>query len=167
MTNNKVVTAFIGLGSNLANPFKQIEKAIDALKSIDEIEVVQRSRMYLSKPAETDVYQPDYLNAVLKIKTSLPAEAVLDVCMSIEEKQGRIRTGEVNGPRIIDLDLLLFGDEVINTEKLIVPHPRMKKRGFVLAPLADVAPDIVFPDDGTRIIDHFVPENASSSYWGV
>ena len=138
--------AFIGLGSNLQNPQRQIEKAIDSLTKAKDVEFISCSSLYISKPLLNMPY-PDYLNSVCKIKTKLSAIDLLDLCQSIENKQHRVR--EIHwGPRTIDLDILLFGDEVYNNDRLKIPHPEMVNRCFVLLPLYEIAPKLQIPTFG-------------------
>ena len=141
--------AYIGIGSNLQDPVAQVRAAFRALDMIDATRVVARSSLYRSAPVG-DTDQPDFVNAVAGIETELDAHALLAGLLSIEQTRGRVRT-RAHGPRILDLDLLLFGDERIETAQLVVPHPRMHERGFVLIPLTEIAPDIVIPGKGTAI----------------
>ena len=131
-----MIRVFIGLGSNLAEPVAQIKKAIEELVKLDKVKVVQSSPLYMSKPMGPQD-QPDFVNAVIELETSLSAEKLLDECQAIENKQGRVRKQHW-GPRTLDLDILLYGDEVINTERLTVPHRGIAQRNFVLYPLNDI-----------------------------
>lgn len=143
--SNSLVTAFIALGSNINNPKQQILDALQALSSIAEIHHIQTSALYQSTPLGKEA-QPDYINAVAAYETELSAHDLLTVLQAIEKQQGRTRTTKRWGPRTLDLDLLLYGSHVISTPRLIVPHPEMFKRNFVLYPLADIAPDLIMPD---------------------
>lgn len=126
----------IGIGSNLGDPRANVRAAFDALSQIGEI--VARSRLYRSKPwGRTD--QPDFCNAVVIVETSLRPRPLLDALKALEAELGRV-PGERWGPRLIDLDILLYGDERIDEPNLHVPHPRLYERGFALVPLAEVAP---------------------------
>jgi len=136
---NKVI-AYVGLGSNLESPSRQIDQAIQSLKSLPQIHFITASRHYQSKPVGPQD-QPDFINAVVKLETSLTPQELLAACQKIEIQQGRVRT-QKRGPRTIDLDILLYGDHVINTEDLIVPHPEMMHRDFVLKPLRQIAPEL-------------------------
>lgn len=139
------VRAYIGLGSNLADPASQLQKAVEALRNLPQSRLTALSRIYRSRPmGPTD--QPDYLNAVAMLDTTLEADKLLDALQAIEKEQGRVRGPQRWGPRTLDLDLLLYGAECIATERLQVPHPGIAERNFVLYPLADVAPDLVLPD---------------------
>ncbi len=137
------VRAYIGLGSNQQNPLLQIHNALIALKQIPQTELAGYSRLYRSKPIGP-VDQPDFVNAVAAIDTCLDAHALLSELQSIEQQQGRVRNGVRWGPRTLDLDLLLFGDEQFNTGRLTVPHPGLLQRDFVLYPLYEIAPDLQF-----------------------
>lgn len=134
---------FIALGSNLGARDKNLERAIELLKSSD-VEVRQQSKFYNTAPVGGPEEQPDFLNAVVSVKTEKTAFELLAICGEIENKLGRVRI-EVNGPRVIDLDLLLFGDQVIKTDSLCLPHPRMHERLFVLEPLTEIAPEAWHP----------------------
>ena len=127
---------FIGLGSNLDEPLLQLENAIESLKIIKDSEVINVSGFYRSQPMGPQD-QPDYINAVAEMKTTLSAEQLLNALQKIENEQGRVRVQRW-GARTLDLDILLFGDEVINTERLTVPHNGIKERNFVLYPLNDL-----------------------------
>jgi len=138
---------YIGLGSNLDNPAAQLSKAITRLEDLPASDYLKCSAYYQSKPVGPQD-QPDYVNAVAMLDTDLTALTLLDHLHAIEDQQGRVRGGERWGPRILDLDLLLYGDEQINEDRLIVPHPEMHKRGFVLYPLSEIAPDLEIPGRG-------------------
>ena len=154
-----VIRAYIGLGSNLNRPAKQIERAFELLAELPDTELVSRSSLYRSEPMG-DIEQPDFVNAVAKIATSLDAFALLANLQQIEDRQGRIR-GERWGPRVLDLDLLVYGDEQIQSESLIVPHPGIGQRNFVLLPLREVEPDLTIPGLA-RISEIVVDETAPS-----
>lgn len=138
-----VVRAYIGLGSNLAEPLVQLHQAIDALRGIPSSHLLCVSSFYRSLPMGPQE-QPDYLNAVAVLNTSLEPEALLDAMQAIELTQGRVRDIRW-GPRTLDLDLLLYGNRVIDTERLQVPHVGLFQRNFVLYPLQEVEPELVFP----------------------
>lgn len=135
--------AYIGLGSNLNNPKQQIKDALIALNQTQDIEVVGLSSLYQSKPVDNS-NQPDYLNAVCKINTHLTALELLYVCQEIEEKQHRVREKKW-GARTIDLDIIVYGAQVIASKQLVVPHPEMMNRHFVLVPLYEIEPDLKVP----------------------
>jgi len=137
--------AYIAIGSNLASPLEQVNAAVQALGDIPQTRVVALSSFYRTPPLGPQD-QPDYLNAAIALDTALNAEALLENTQRIELQQGRVRKEERWGPRTLDLDIMLFGDAVINTERLTVPHYDMKRRGFMLWPLFEIAPDLIFPD---------------------
>ena len=139
------VRAYIGLGSNLGDPLAQLRSAVKALAQLPGSRLTAVSRFYRSSPMGPSD-QPDYLNAVAMLDTRLGAEQLLDALQAIEQAQGRVRGPERWGPRTLDLDLLLYGAECIDSERLQVPHPGIAERGFVLYPLADIAPELVLPD---------------------
>ncbi|HAF53096.1 MULTISPECIES: 2-amino-4-hydroxy-6-hydroxymethyldihydropteridine diphosphokinase [Leclercia] len=137
--------AYIAIGSNLASPLEQVNAAVLALGDIPHTRVVALSSFYRTPPLGPQD-QPDYLNAAIALETALSAEALLDNTQRIELQQGRVRKEERWGPRTLDLDIMLFGDAQIHTERLTVPHYDMKRRGFMLWPLFEIAPDLTFPD---------------------
>ncbi|EPR0412130.1 2-amino-4-hydroxy-6-hydroxymethyldihydropteridine diphosphokinase [Enterobacter asburiae] len=137
--------AYIAIGSNLASPLEQVNAAVQALGEIPQSKIVAVSSFYRTPPLGPQD-QPDYLNAAVVLETALDAETLLDNTQRIELQQGRVRKAERWGPRTLDLDIMLFGHETINTERLTVPHYDMKNRGFMLWPLFEVAPDLIFPD---------------------
>ncbi|HFV9237771.1 2-amino-4-hydroxy-6-hydroxymethyldihydropteridine diphosphokinase [Enterobacter mori] len=137
--------AYIAIGSNLASPLEQVNAAVHALGEIPRSRIVAVSSFYRTPPLGPQD-QPDYLNAAVVLDTALDAETLLDNTQRIELQQGRVRKAERWGPRTLDLDLMLFGNEIINTERLTVPHYDMKNRVFMLWPLFEVAPDLTFPD---------------------
>ena len=137
--------AYIAIGSNLASPLEQVNAAVQALGEIPQSRIVAVSSFYRTPPLGPQD-QPDYLNAAVVLDTALDADTLLDNTQRIELQQGRVRKAERWGPRTLDLDIMLFGHEVINTPRLTVPHYDMKNRGFILCPLFDVSPDITFPD---------------------
>ncbi len=139
--------AYIGLGSNLANPVAQLNRARIAIADITGVEEDCLSGLYSSSPMGP-ADQPDYVNAVMAVDTSLTAHELLKCLQSIESGQGRVRTGERWGPRTLDLDILLYGDDIIETADLIVPHVGIAERAFVLYPLAEIATGIVIPGKG-------------------
>jgi len=143
MTAKTVV--YIGLGSNLSNPRVQVATAAEEIAKISESKVIALSSLYLSKPMGPQD-QDDYINAVIAIETSLPALALLDALQAIEHSAGRVRKDNRWGARILDCDILLFGNETIDNERLTVPHYGMKLREFVLLPLAEIAQNLSLPD---------------------
>jgi len=139
---------YIALGSNLASPLTQVNAAIESLGTIPDSQIVAVSGFYRTPPLGPQD-QPDYLNAAVALETSLAPEALLDHTQRIELDQGRVRKAERWGPRTLDLDIMLFGDETIATPRLTVPHYDMKNRGFMLWPLFEIAPELHFPDGET------------------
>lgn len=139
------VRCYIGLGANLTNPVQQLELAIAALRQVPHSRLVAVSSLYGSKPMGPQD-QPDYVNAVAALDTSLLPEQLLDALQNIEQSQGRQRKAERWGPRTLDLDILLYGGQIIHTERLTVPHYGLKQREFVLYPLAEIATELQLPD---------------------
>jgi 2-amino-4-hydroxy-6-hydroxymethyldihydropteridine diphosphokinase len=141
-----MTTAYIALGSNIGDRLCNLATAVSALSILPQTHVQAASHAYESLPAYlTD--QPAFANAVVVVETGLDADQLLDYLLGIEDDMGRERVLD-NGPRVIDLDLLLFGDEEIATDDLVVPHPRMLERDFVVTPLLEVAPHVRLPDGG-------------------
>jgi 2-amino-4-hydroxy-6-hydroxymethyldihydropteridine diphosphokinase len=141
---------YIGLGSNLAEPRRQLRSALDALTRIPDTQLAAVSSLYLSDPLGPPD-QPRYHNAVAALNTSLPPLALLDALQAIELAHGRQRKAERWGPRTLDLDILLFGDRLISDARLTVPHYHMHARAFVLYPLAEIAPDGLQLADGRSL----------------
>jgi 2-amino-4-hydroxy-6-hydroxymethyldihydropteridine diphosphokinase len=141
------VRAYIGIGSNLNNPVARVQAAFGELERLPATSLAARSSMYGSTPMGP-ADQPDYVNAVAGIDTRLPALDLLQALAQIEDRQGRSRGREKWGPRTLDLDLLLYGDQRIATPALTVPHPGMHERDFVLVPLAEIAGDLDVPGCG-------------------
>ena len=138
------VTAYIGLGSNLENPAAQIARAIDALETLPHTQFRAVSNFYRNPPMGPQD-QPDFVNAVLAIETGLSPRALLNAMQTIEQAHGRARSVQRWGPRTIDLDLLVYGDELLSEDQLEVPHPGIAERAFVLVPLAEIAPQLAIP----------------------
>jgi 2-amino-4-hydroxy-6-hydroxymethyldihydropteridine diphosphokinase len=143
ITETKPVIAYIGLGANLGDPAGQLRRALALLAALDEVEVVQVSTFYLNPPLGPKG-QPWYVNAVAQVRTRLAAEELRRGLGHLETALGRVR-GERWGPRVIDLDLLLYDGEISHGPELVLPHPEMHRRAFVLAPLAEIAPDAWHP----------------------
>jgi 2-amino-4-hydroxy-6-hydroxymethyldihydropteridine diphosphokinase len=139
----KTVTSYLGLGSNLGNKKQNILRAINSLEAEKRIKLINKSEFYKTKPFGVK-NQPDFINAAVKIKTSFNAESLLEFLLDTEKRLGRIRTKKW-GPRIIDIDILYHGNQVIRKRNLIIPHLLMHKRCFVLKPLAEIAPKKVHP----------------------
>jgi 2-amino-4-hydroxy-6-hydroxymethyldihydropteridine diphosphokinase len=144
-----MITAYIAVGSNLSDPVTQANEAIEALKGLPKSTFLAASSLYSSTPMGPQD-QPDYINAVVQIQTELTPLELLDCTQAIELEQGRVRKEERWGPRTLDLDMILYGNEVIDSERLTVPHYGMKEREFVLYPLAEIAPNLTLPC-GTRL----------------
>ncbi|HAS8417787.1 TPA: 2-amino-4-hydroxy-6-hydroxymethyldihydropteridine diphosphokinase [Vibrio vulnificus] len=144
-----MITAYIAIGSNLADPVSQAKSAIEALNTLPKSRLLIASQLYSSSPMGPQD-QPDYINAVAAIETELTPLELLDCTQAIELEQGRVRKEERWGPRTLDLDIILYGDEVIDSERLTIPHYGMKEREFVLYPLAEIAPNLTLPD-GTEL----------------
>ena len=140
------VQVFIALGANMAHPAKQLRRAIALVFLVPGTRLVKSSSFYSTAP-QGYADQPDFINAVIEIATTLAAHELLEALLAIESALGRERK-IVNGPRVIDLDLLLYGNDVIDKGGLQVPHPRMHERAFVLVPLAEIAPDTLIPGQG-------------------
>lgn len=138
-----MVQVFVALGANLDDPKAQLDNAVTALSILAQENSLRVSPYYCSTPMG-NVVQPDYVNAVASFKTSLAPLELLDALQQIENTQGRVRK-ERWGPRTLDLDLLLYGNEIIDEPRLKVPHYGMKDRSFVLVPLAAIAPDLILP----------------------
>jgi 2-amino-4-hydroxy-6-hydroxymethyldihydropteridine diphosphokinase len=149
------VLTFIGLGSNLQEPLRQIASATARLRQLPDSVFCQASSCYRSRPlvssAGNSRSQPDYINRVVSVRTRLSPEQLLDCLQAIENEQGRVRADHW-GPRVIDLDILLYGEQIMNTERLIIPHKGVKDREFVLYPLAEIAPYMILPG-GEKILN--------------
>ena len=137
-------TAFVGIGTNMGNRMQNIEKALNALNLLPDTKVLAVSNIYETLPWG-GVEQPNFLNGVIKLQTDLSPKALLGALLGIEAAMGRVRTIK-NGPRVLDLDLLTFDSEVINTKELTLPHPFMLQREFVLKPLTELDDNIIYKD---------------------
>ena len=140
--------AYVGIGSNLDSPLDQINRAVEALGELAGCRLTQRSSNYRSAPLG-DVEQPDFINAVVALLTTLEAPVLLERLQEIERDQGRVRDGRRWGPRTLDLDLLVYSSDRIDEAGLCVPHPRITERNFVLLPLRELAPHMLIPGLGT------------------
>jgi len=136
---------YIGLGSNLSDPLQQIKLAVEALSNIKSSQLSKVSSLYFSRPMGPQD-QPDYMNAVAAITTLLSPLALLDALQAIENNAGRVRKDNRWGARILDLDIILFNNQIINNERLTVPHYGLELREFVLLPLAEISPELVLPN---------------------
>lgn len=141
---------YIALGSNLQDPAKQVRLAFDALAKLPATRLLQCSSLYKTAPVGYD-HQPDFINAVAKVETLLEPTVLLRQLLAIEAVFGRERPFP-NAPRILDLDVLLYGDVRMQTTELTLPHPRMHERGFVLLPLAEIAPDLMLTN-GKSVVE--------------
>ncbi len=142
-----MIRAYIGLGSNQSHPYRQLRRAIKTIASAPDITLCRASSLYRSKPVGPQ-NQADFINAVVAINTGLEADSLLDKLQAIEARQGRVRA-EHWGPRSLDLDILLYGRQQINNERLTIPHAEMKNRNFVLIPLVEIARDLDIPGLGS------------------
>ncbi|MDO9599793.1 MAG: 2-amino-4-hydroxy-6-hydroxymethyldihydropteridine diphosphokinase [Azoarcus sp.] len=142
-----LVRAYIAFGANLGDPQVALTHALAQLAALPDTRVAAQSSCYRTAPMGVDSEQPDYINAVIALDTSLGPRALLDAMLAIETAGGRTRHAH-QAPRTMDLDLLLHGDAVVDEPGLILPHPRMHLRAFVLQPLAEIAPKLAIPGIG-------------------
>jgi 2-amino-4-hydroxy-6-hydroxymethyldihydropteridine diphosphokinase len=142
-----VSRAYVGLGANLGDRERTLRAAVDALAAEDGIEVVAVSTLRATDPVGVGD-QPRFLNGAAELETTLAARELLDRLLAVEQRFGRVRVPGEHGPRTLDLDLLLYGDEGLDEPGLTVPHPRLHERMFVLEPLAELAPGLVVPGRG-------------------
>lgn len=150
---------YLGLGSNLSDPAKQVQLAIKAIQAIEHGTIRKISSLYYSRPMGPQD-QPDYMNAVVQLDTSLAPLALLDALQAIENNAGRVRKNKRWGARILDLDILLYDELTIDNDRLTVPHYGLKLREFVLIPLAEIAPDLVLPDgDSIAMLSAIIDPN--------
>ena len=155
-----MTSAFISIGSNIGERLLHLKDAVRALHSHNKVSVLSMSSVYETAPVGyTD--QADFLNIVIEVRTTLDAISLLSVCQEIEQELGRVRTVRW-GPRIVDLDILLYNNANIKAENLIIPHPRMHERAFVLLPLLEIAPEAVHP-----VTHRFYSEEATVHDQGV
>lgn len=143
----ELVTVYLGLGSNMGNRQDNLDKALTLLSQSLRVGTV--SSLYDTEPVD-NVNQPRFLNLVCQVYTSLAAEGLLALAKGIELKLGRA-SAKSGAPRPIDIDILLYGNQIIKTPELVIPHPRLTERAFVLIPLAEIAPDLVHPISGQTI----------------
>lgn len=159
-----MVQAYLGLGSNIGDRKQQLLKAIDLIGNIKGIKVTKQSSIYETAPiGYTD--QPNFLNLCLEIETELSPQQLLKHCLDIEQQLHRVR--EIRwGPRTLDIDILLYSDNIIETDNLSIPHPRMQERAFVLIPLNDIASDKKDPRLNQKIHDLVFPDDTVKKYKG-
>ena len=139
--NIELVTAYLCLGSNMGNREDNLKKGLEYLSQ--RLRLTQQSSIYETEPVDNS-QQPYFLNMVCQIKTMLKAEDLLVLAKAIERKQGRL-PGRKNAPRPIDIDILFYGDSIIDTKELTIPHPRLTQRAFVLVPMVEIAPALIHP----------------------
>lgn len=142
-----LVRVYIGIGANLDDPERQVREAIAEIRQQLAEADFSASSLYLSAPL-ADMQQPDYVNAVVRFATSLPAESLLDNLQQIEHRHGRVREKQRWQSRQLDLDLLLYGDSQVHSERLCIPHAQLHQRDFVLFPLQELDPDLLVPGKG-------------------
>jgi 2-amino-4-hydroxy-6-hydroxymethyldihydropteridine diphosphokinase len=152
---NKIIQCYLGLGSNIGNARKNIDDAITLLTKHTAINIIKTASYYLTK-AWGNTEQGDFVNTVVEIETSLSAQALLVATQGIEKQMGRVKSTHW-GPRIIDIDILLYGDNVVKQQHLKIPHPYLTARGFVLMPLYQLNPRLFIPGKG-KIVE-FIDEN--------
>lgn len=140
------VTAFVAFGANLGDPASAFSCALEHIGALPETQIVRNSALYRTAPVGVTA-QPDYINAVIEIETGLQASDLLAALLDIEQRGGRTRALQ-HAPRSIDLDLLLYGEHIVDAPGLQIPHPRMHRRAFVLVPLAEIAPTASIPGRG-------------------
>lgn len=140
---------YLGLGSNIGNRAEYLSEAVDAIRKLDACTVKQISSIYETEPWG-DMDQPDFLNQVVEVETQLGPRGILSECKKIEKTLGR-KNGKTGEPRTIDIDLLLYGDRIVEETGVQVPHPRIRMRRFVLVPLKEIAPDVTIPGSGRTI----------------
>jgi len=145
--SSEPVTVYLGLGSNMGNRQEHLDKAIDLLSQ--RLKVGQVSSLYDTEPIG-NIEQPRFLNMVCQVYTRLAPKELLTLAKGFELKLGRAR-GKSNAPRPIDIDILFYGNQVVKTKELVIPHPRLTERAFVLVPLAEIAPDLVHPVNGKTV----------------
>lgn len=142
------VTVYLSLGSNMGDRQDNLKKALDLLSQ--RLRLVKVSSMYDTEPIGNPD-QPRFLNMVCQVQTTLPPMGLLALVKSFESMLGRAPASKPNLPRLIDIDILFYGDQIINTPELVIPHPRMAERAFVLTPLAEIAPDLMHPINSKTI----------------
>lgn len=143
ITDRLTVISYLGLGSNLGDPVQNCREALRQVAALNGSEVLRRSSLYRTEPVGVET-QGWFVNGVVEIRTAFPAAQLLKALQWIERSMGRERT-ERWGPRVIDIDILLFGQQIVNAEGLVIPHPEMHRRRFVLEPMNEIAPYVIHP----------------------
>jgi len=146
--HSEVAVVYLGLGSNMGDRQRNLEQALEFLRQ--RLQIARVSSIYDTEPVG-DAAQPRFLNLVCQVYTRLAPPALLALAKGIESKLGR--TGKTGAPRPIDIDILFYGDQVIETSELTIPHPRLADRAFVLVPLSEIAPDLKYPVDGKTVTE--------------
>ena len=141
------VIAYIGLGSNLGDSVARVQEGMQALNAIPGVRLRRCSSLYRSAPVGV-AEQPDFINAVCEVETTLDPADLMRQLLETERQRGRVRDGAKGGPRILDLDLLLYGERALNTPELVLPHPRLHERAFVLSPLCELNETLTVPGRG-------------------
>ncbi|MGB5108715.1 MAG: 2-amino-4-hydroxy-6-hydroxymethyldihydropteridine diphosphokinase [Formosimonas sp.] len=159
-----VSTAYIALGANLGDAQATLRAVFDEIAQLPQTTLVKKSSLYRSPPFGANADGPDYINAVAELTTALTPHQLLDALQHIERSHGRERTHQ-NAPRTLDLDILLYDDIVLHDERLTVPHPRMQERAFVLRPLAEISPDLVWQNAAhqNQFLQKLLPNIASQT----
>ena len=163
MDNDVPITVYLGLGSNIRDRKDNLDKALELLS--ERLRINKVSSIYETEPMG-NTNQPRFLNMVCEVSTNLGPKELLILAKSVESKLGRV-FGNRNMPRPIDVDILFFGDEIINIPDLVIPHPRLTTRAFVLVPLAELAPDMVYPRNKKTVLEllNAVDKNQGVSLW--
>jgi 2-amino-4-hydroxy-6-hydroxymethyldihydropteridine diphosphokinase len=159
----RLVLCYLGLGSNVDDRPGMIARAAVCLASRGDIVIRRLSRFYLTRPWG-DADQEDFLNAAVEIETHLSPLDLLEAAKAVERGLGR-EPGRRWGPRRIDIDILLYGEEVVERDELRIPHPRLCERAFALAPLAEIAPDLVHPETGVKIAAYLAEIEKGGEKW--
>ncbi|UDI79116.1 2-amino-4-hydroxy-6-hydroxymethyldihydropteridine diphosphokinase [Staphylococcus taiwanensis] len=157
-----MVKAYLGLGSNIGDRAQQLQEAIEIIDSMEDIVVTQISPIYETAPVGY-TEQPNFLNLCLEIETELEPQTLLNRCLETEQRLHRVRDIRW-GPRTLDVDILLYGDRIIEKDNLEIPHPRMSERAFVLTPLNDIAPKQIEPRSKKTISDLVKPDDTVIKY---
>jgi 2-amino-4-hydroxy-6-hydroxymethyldihydropteridine diphosphokinase len=153
------IEVYIGVGSNLSNPRLQVRNAIAQITQAENITLIRASSLYISKPMGPQD-QDDYVNAVVCIETNLAPLELLDTLQAFENEAGRVRKDNRWGARILDLDILLFGELVMDTQRLTLPHYGIKEREFVIFPLEEITEEFILPDgDSVKFLSQSIEHN--------